>query len=167
MAMVSQFWFTIFPSVWFPRCHYGWLMACSMCPYHFLRYNFNISVSQYKCFIPFFKQFKCHSLTTSLLKNDHSAPKQKITKVPYVSRPKFLSVQESCHSLPFLCSCQHRQGPDGPPQAVKATMKKFDSRGKLRLYPDEMKASRQGVYWCLLEMREICNTRNVCVYNDM
>ena len=27
-------------------------------------------------------------------------------------------------------------------QAVKATMKKFDSRGKLRLYPDEMKAGR-------------------------
>lgn len=25
-------------------------------------------------------------------------------------------------------------------EAVKATMKKFDSRGKLRLYPDEMKA---------------------------
>ena len=64
---------------------------------------------------------------------------------------------------PFFAHVKHRQGPDGPPQAVKATMKKFDSRGKLRLYPDEMKASRQGVYWCLLEMRDICNTRNVCV----
>lgn len=33
-----------------------------------------------------------------------------------------------------------------PVQGVKGTMRKFDARGKLRLYPEEMKAPRSQLH---------------------